>query len=137
MTSAKLAGSALCACLATVSCTTTTGGTVEATEIPIACRLDGLTADDRAREGVLLEEHLASFVEVREDEAGYSYRYASDPARFARMAELVALEHRCCPFLTFSLEWPGADADPWLRIGGGARVKPFVAGTFGDTPAPR
>ncbi len=103
-------------------------------DIPIACRLEALTPDERARESALLREHLAAFVEVRERGDGYSYRYPDDPALYVRMAELVALEHRCCPFLTFVLEWPGAEAVPWLHISSGERVKAFVAGTFGAAP---
>lgn len=99
-------------------------------EVPIACRLDALTAAERGREAELLREHLASVVETRERHDGYAFRYSSDPALFARMAELVSLEHRCCPFLDFGLEWAGTEDAPWLRITGGARVKSFVSRTF-------
>jgi hypothetical protein len=108
----------------------------EKTEIPITCVLRALGPEQRRREGELLEEHLASIQERREREDGYSFRYPEDPALFARMAELVTLEHRCCPFLDFRLEWAGAERTPWLHITGGARVKPFVAETFG-TPRAR
>jgi hypothetical protein len=63
---------------------------------------------------------------------GVCFRYSSDPALFARIAELVSLEHRCCPFLDFRLEWKGAEDSPSLVITGGARLKPFVADTFGN-----
>lgn len=98
---------------------------------PIACSLSALSAQERHREGELLELHLASIRERRERADGYSYRYPEDPALFAQMAELVSLEHRCCPFLDFQLEWAGAEPAPWLHIVGGARVKPFVDETFG------
>lgn len=58
------------------------------------------------------------------------------------LAELVALEHRCCPFLDFALEWPSG-GEPWLHIGrrggeggdggdggDGELVKDFVRRTF-------
>lgn len=106
------------------------GSTSAQDTIPVACRLGALSASERAREHELLGEHLRSVVEVREQAGGYSFRYPSDALLFARMAELVALEHRCCPFLGFSLEWPGADATPWMNITGGERVKQFVAATF-------
>lgn len=99
-------------------------------DIPIACVLEALTPDQRKREGTLLDEHLRAVEEVAEREDGYSFRYGPDVSLFARMAELVALEHRCCPFLDFQLEWRGADRPPWLHVGGGARVKPFVRDTF-------
>jgi hypothetical protein len=63
----------------------------------------------------------------------YSFRYEPDKALFTRMAEFVALEHRCCPFLDFQFEWGRANAAPWLQIRGGARVKEFVLDTFAPT----
>ena len=103
---------------------------VEDEQVPIACQLNALTAAERVREGELLEEHLASVLETRERDEGYSFRYGSDPGLFARVAELVSLEHRCCPFLDFRLEWMSKQDGPWLHITGGARVKPFVEATF-------
>lgn len=102
-------------------------------DIPIACVLAGMTKEQRDREAVLLEEHVASVREVKERDDGYSFRYDSDIALFSRMAELVALEHRCCPFLEFELAWGRANAEPWLHIRGGARVKEFVLSTFAPT----
>lgn len=103
-------------------------------DVPIACVLNALTPQERAREAALLGEHLASVRETRERDDGYSFRYPSDPALFQRMAELVTLEHRCCPFLDFRLEWAGEEEAPWLHVTGGARVKEFVAETFGERP---
>jgi hypothetical protein len=99
-------------------------------EIPIACVVSALTKEQRVREDALLKEHLASVREVRELEDGYAFRYDADVGLFARMAELVALEHRCCPFLDFDLEWRRASSMPWLHIRGGSRVKAFVVETF-------
>jgi hypothetical protein len=99
-------------------------------EIPIACAIGALTEAQREREEVLLQEHLASVQEVEEREDGYSFRYPADLELFGRMAELVALEHLCCPFLDFQLEWKGSQEAPWLHVVGGARIKQFVVGTF-------
>jgi hypothetical protein len=97
----------------------------------IACVLDALTREERNREAVLLEEHVAAIRERKKRNDGYSYRYPSDPSLFVRIAELVSLEHRCCPFLDFRLDWSGGDDAPWLHIVGGEHVKRFVAETFG------
>ena len=100
-------------------------------ESPLACRLDALTPDERIRERELLLEHRAGVLETRELADGYAFRQAADPAAFVRMAEFVALEHRCCPFLEFRLQWSGADEHPWLHVTGGPGVKSFLAKTFG------
>lgn len=99
-------------------------------EIPIACVLTALTQEQREREDVLLKEHLTSMREIKEQTDGYSFRYDPDMALFGRMAELVALEHRCCPFLDFELEWTRGNSSPWLHVRGGVRVKAFVKETF-------
>lgn len=103
-------------------------------QIPIVCVLSALTPAQRSREATLLKEHLRAVVQVREDNDGYSFRYGADIDLFSRMAELIALEHRCCPFLDFALEWPGSDSDPWLHVRGGQRVKAFVLDTFAPKP---
>lgn len=104
-------------------------------QIPIACILTALDPDQRSREHALLREHLASVEEVKEREDGYSFRYRADIALFVRMAELVTLEHRCCPFLDLQLEWSRRQDAPWLHVTGGARVKPFVLQTFAPPAA--
>lgn len=106
------------------------GDATKKEEIPIACVLDALDAAGRAREGVLLQEHLGAVLEVHEEHDGFLFRYPPDPALFTRMAELVALEHQCCPFLDFQLEWGAGNSEPWLHVAGGERVKSFVADTF-------
>jgi hypothetical protein len=103
-------------------------------EIPIACVLSALTTEQREREDILLEEHVRSVREVKEHDNGYSFRYGPDMNLFGRMAELVALEHRCCPFLDFQLQWGRAASDPWLHVRGGTRVKDFVRDTFAPKP---
>jgi hypothetical protein len=99
-------------------------------DIPIACVLSALTPEQRAREATLLKEHFASVKEVRESANGYSFRYAPDVGLFARIAELVGLEHRCCPFLDLELEWSRGDSAPWLHVTGGAGAKQFVASSL-------
>ena len=60
---------------------------MEENEIPIACRPQALTPQERAREGELLQEHLASVRQVREQEDGPSSTFRT----------------RCC--LTEWLSW--------------------------------
>jgi hypothetical protein len=101
-------------------------------EIDVACRLDALSLPDRAREAVLLQEHFAQLRETREERGGFVFRYAPTPTLAVHLAEMVSLEHRCCPFLRFELTWPqsNTDAGPQLRIAGDAKVKELIVGAF-------
>jgi hypothetical protein len=132
MTNSKLNwGLLLLGMLGAASCTRKDGGSTTMTTdaAPIACRLNALTKEERHREGELLQEHLGAVRETRELPDGYAYRFDSNDGLFRRLAELVTLEHRCCPFLTFRLEWTG-DGDPWLHVTGGPGAKEFVRSTF-------
>lgn len=101
-------------------------------EVDVACRLDALTPQDRERQEVLMKEHFAQLREAREDGDGFRFRYHATPTLAVHLAELVGLEHRCCPFLRFELSWPKSDADagPELRIIGDAKVKPLIVAAF-------
>ena len=101
---------------------------------PIACRLDALTATERAREGELLHAQMGAVEEVRELPDGYAYRFAASDGLFRQTAERITLEHRCCPFLSFSLEWAG-DSVPWLHVTGRDGAKEFLEATFGAARA--
>lgn len=121
----------LCVLLSSTAACYPEGPEMTTADLPsIACRLDALTPAQRAREGELLEQHLAATLEVRERDDGFSFRYTADVAQFSRLAEFVGLEHLCCPFLDFQLEWAGAEESPWLHVTGGPRVKEFVESTF-------
>jgi hypothetical protein len=133
--SPRLTSALFVAAIATGACEPKEANMDPEDNIPIACVLSALTHEQREREGVLVREHMAFVQEVREHADGFAFRYPADIALFVRIAELVALEHRCCPFLTLQLEWSrGPQAAPWLNITGGARIKEFVRSTFAPTP---
>jgi len=133
----RLVAASLIAATAACGCSRKDIDVNDHNELPIACVLTALTPEQRSQEAVLLEEHLASIEEVRERDDGYAFRYAADAGLFSRMAELVALEHRCCPFLDFALEWSHGNSEPWLHVKGGARGKGFVLDTFVPKRGPR
>ena len=98
-------------------------------EIPIACLIgDSTEREQRLRE---VEELFHQARVVDEDEQGYVFAFANADASATRLAEFVATERRCCPFLTFELRVPPAGSDITLRLSGGEGVKAFVAATFG------
>ena len=97
-------------------------------DVPVlACRLDALDPEERARRAELAETVTGRFVEVRETADGYAARLAVD-AELARDAfEWILLERRCCPFLRLELGFESESNVMWLRLGGGPGVKAFLA----------
>ena len=99
----------------------------EADAIPIACKLGVFTPGERARQQELREEVTKAVVGVDEVDDGYRLRFPDDPAVLSRVAEWIPLERRCCPFLSFAIDWPAGKGGPSLHLGGRPGVKEFLA----------
>jgi hypothetical protein len=70
--------------------------------------------------------------ETRELSEGYGVRFPSNSALFHQLAEWVAFERRCCPFLALTLEWSETDT-VWLKLTGSPGVKALLAEQLGGT----
>ena len=85
------------------------------------------TRKERARSEALfdsLAESLRGVVDVGD---GYRLTFAADPVVFTDLAECATLERRCCPFLSFALEWhSGEGMSPSITLTGPAGVKEFL-----------
>jgi hypothetical protein len=92
----------------------------------IACNLGALDRPEQRRRADLAEtvsRHAATIVETAD---GYALRL--DEAGFLVQAiEWIALERRCCPFLRFEISFEPGSGPVWLRLGGAAGVKEFLA----------
>jgi hypothetical protein len=93
----------------------------------LVCRLDALTPDERTRRADLAARLQARFVEVVETGDGYAARLDDARAVAHEATEWLLLERRCCPFLRLELVLEPAAESLWLRFGGGAGVKGFLA----------
>jgi hypothetical protein len=70
----------------------------------LACNLAALTPDQRQRRAELFARLAGSRLELVETPSGYRLAFPSSPALAAELAEWVALERVCCPFLGFEPE---------------------------------
>lgn len=101
---------------------------MESTGLPVACSLTNAELQERRR-GVL--QKLRSAVdEVLETEDGYVYQFPSKAVAITELANLVELEHECCPFLKFRLTVEPGDAPLRLEITGPQGTKDFLAAIF-------
>jgi hypothetical protein len=102
----------------------------------LACDLDALTRDERARRSVLASRVTGRFREVRETEDGYAARLDPAPELLHDALDWALLERRCCPFLRLELRFEPALGAVWLRLDGGPGVKEFLAAAGLDAFSP-
>jgi hypothetical protein len=93
----------------------------------LACNLEALSVDERARRAELASRVSARFREVRETADGYAVRLEPDPAIVRDTVDWLLLERRCCPFLRLDLAFEPGDGPVWLELRGGPGVKEFLA----------
>jgi hypothetical protein len=101
-----------------------------AADPPPMCRPKALGAEGRKRQQALLATVKESVKETRELADGYALRLPADPRLFRDLAEWVSLEHQCCAFLDFALEWKRDDS-VWVKLTGGAGAKEALAAEMG------
>jgi len=97
-------------------------------DVPVACALT--TAELQQRREELLREIRNAVLEVRELTDGFAYRFPSDDLLLAQLTEMIKLERRCCPFLTFNLRIEPAGRPMWLELAGPEGTKEFLASLF-------
>jgi hypothetical protein len=94
----------------------------------IACDMTALTRDERQRYDLLRSRVLAAVDEVIATDRSFQLRLASTvPAQ--DIAEWMALEHRCCPFLDIAIAIRSDDTR-WVELGGSDRIKKFLREEF-------
>jgi hypothetical protein len=100
-------------------------------EIPLACDMSALTAEQRERQRVLSRRLREDALEIGELEDGYAFAHSPDGEALAAMAEFVANERLCCPFFGFAIT-VGRDGGPaWLRITGEGEAKHVLEAEMG------
>jgi hypothetical protein len=97
-------------------------------ELPIACNLTD--PEFQKRRTVLLKTFRGVVLETKELDDGYAYRFPSETHRIAELAQLIAFERECCPFLQFNLRLEPANGPIWLELTGPEGTKDFLVGLF-------
>lgn len=98
------------------------------TNLPVACSLSGSELQERRRG--LLRKVSEALLEVKELANGYAYRFPSDEVWIKELANLIALERQCCPFLKFSIQLGPGDGPIWLELSGPEGTKDFLNTLF-------
>jgi hypothetical protein len=98
-------------------------------EIPIACNLSD--SELRERRQTILNFFRESLVKVRPLALGLAFSFEPSSEVLTRLAELVDLERKCCPFLTFRIVVEAGDLPIRLEVTGTAAAKKVIADLFG------
>ncbi len=95
----------------------------------LACRLadDVFDAATARRYAALRAALAASVTAVSELPDGYRLHFAGERESLALLAEFIALERQCCPFLRFTLVLEPDEGPIHLALTGGAGVRAFLA----------
>jgi hypothetical protein len=99
-------------------------------ELPLACDLTAINAEEREHHIALTRGMLAAVQELRELPDGYGMRLPADMLLTA--AEYISRERLCCPFFNFNLELEANGGALWLRMTGREGVKAFLQAELYD-----
>ena len=98
-------------------------------DLPVACSLMPAELQERRRN--VLSRIRSAVTGVTELEDGFIYQFASDGDLIPELANLIQLEHQCCPFLIFQLTVEPGDGSVSLKMTGPKGTKKFLAEVFG------
>lgn len=97
-------------------------------DLPIACSLTAPELQERS--ATILRRVRALALKVEETEEGFAYSFASDESLLADLCTTIQLEHRCCPFLRFSLIVEPGDGPIRLELAGPQGTREFLKSIF-------
>ena len=98
--------------------------------LPVAC---SLTPEEmRERQASLIPALIERAVAIEPNGEGYLLRFKSEAATLRTIADMVAAESRCCPFLRFDLCVPPALGDVTLTVSGPPGTRAFLDELFGE-----
>ena len=96
--------------------------------LPIACFLT--PEEMRERQASLIPALLGRAVSISPLDEGYRFGFKPESETLRAIAETIAAESRCCPFLQFDLSVPPAQGDVALTISGPPGTRAFLDALF-------
>ena len=99
---------------------------METNQSPLACDMTAIPAEQRPIHLAASRKLFSQIQETRESADGYHFRFTNDADILSGLAEFVALERLCCPFLSFAIEVEPENGPIWLRLSGREGVKAFI-----------
>ena len=99
---------------------------METNQSPLACDMTAIPAEQRPIHLAASRQLFSQIQATRELSDGYQFRFTNDADILTGLAQFVALEKLCCPFLGFAIEVEAENGPVWLRLTGREGVKAFI-----------
>jgi len=106
------------------------GKQMATTQSKFYCNVKALTPEERAHHRKLTEKLLAARKETVESAKGYEFQFSPKNVTFGELAEWVAMESKCCPFLDFHIDLENEGNLLCLRLTGEEGIKAFLRSEF-------
>lgn len=90
------------------------------------CDMTVFSPEERERHVAAIRQMLNAVREAREIAGGHAFRFEPDSEVLLKLAEFIAGERLCCPFLNFDLRVEAEGGPVWLRLTGPEGVKEFL-----------
>lgn len=103
----------------------------ETTCLPVLCDLTVFGDNEKKRQKAVLRELQSKVKSVEELSEGFSLNLVAEPYMLQLVAEMIAFESRCCPFLVFVLEVKNGGRSITLNLTGGEGAKDFLRAELG------
>lgn len=101
---------------------------METENIPVACGLTDSELQERRKE--VLAQAKAAMMGRKETKSGFIFQFSSSSERITALANLIALEHLCCPFMSFRLTVEPGEGPVSLELSGPQGTKEFLTALF-------
>jgi hypothetical protein len=98
--------------------------------VVIACNLNAIGSGERPRYNALIKRLRTAIRNRNELPDGYAYRLEQKAITLPEVAEWMALERLCCPFLNFELSAAGPQENWLLTLTGPEGIKPLLQAEF-------
>jgi hypothetical protein len=90
------------------------------------CDMTVFSPEQREAHIAAIKQMLAAVREAQEISDGVALRFEPDSDVLLKLAEFIAGERLCCPFLNFDLRVEAEGGPVWLRLTGPEGVREFL-----------
>ena len=97
----------------------------------LVCNMTVFSPTEREQHLATIRQLLTVVEGTEELRHGYALRFASGSEHLSLLAEFIAGERRCCPFLSFAVEVEAGGGPTWLRLTGPEGIKEFLREELG------